>query len=62
MDFNLADLFESVVDVVPDQPALVADARRLTYVALDLAGFRSGSLNEVLPADALVKLRPGRAS
>mgnify|MGYP003511427283 CR=1 FL=1 len=28
-----------------------------TYVALDLAGFRSGSLNEVLPAETLVKLR-----
>jgi uncharacterized protein len=27
------------------------------YVSLDLAGFRSGSLNEVLPADALIKLR-----
>ncbi len=27
------------------------------YVALDLAGFRSGSLNEVLPAQALVQLR-----
>lgn len=27
------------------------------YVALDLAGFRSGSLNEVLPAETLVKLR-----
>jgi uncharacterized protein len=26
------------------------------YVALDLGGFRSGSLNEVLPADALVQL------
>ena len=33
-----------------------------TYVAVDLGGFRSGSLNEVLPADTLVKLRPGRAS
>lgn len=32
------------------------------YVALDLAGFRSGSLNEVLPAEQLVKLRTGRAS
>ncbi len=31
------------------------------YVALDLAGFRSGSLNEALPASTLVKLR-GRAS
>ena len=32
-----------------------------SYVAVDLAGFRSGSLNEVLPADTLIKLRPGRA-
>ena len=31
------------------------------YVAVDLAGFRSGSLNEVLPADTLIQLRP-RAS
>jgi uncharacterized protein len=27
------------------------------YIALDLAGFRSGSLNEVLPAESLVQLR-----
>jgi uncharacterized protein len=32
------------------------------YVALDLAGFRSGSLNEVLPAETLIQLRAGRAS
>ena len=32
------------------------------YVALDLAGFRSGSLNEVLPAETLIQLRTGRAS
>lgn len=32
------------------------------YVALDLAGFRSGSLNEVLPGDQLVQLRMGRPS
>jgi pyridinium-3,5-biscarboxylic acid mononucleotide sulfurtransferase len=32
------------------------------YVALDLAGFRSGSLNEVLPVEQLVQLRPGKAS
>lgn len=32
------------------------------YVALDLAGFRSGSLNEVLPAEKLIQLRTGRAS
>jgi uncharacterized protein len=44
--------------------AVVALGKQLgfTYVAVDLAGFRSGSLNEVLPADALIKLRPGRVS
>ena len=35
MEFNLADLFESVVDVVPEQPAIIADDRRLTYAGLD---------------------------
>ena len=35
MEFNLADLFESVVDVVPEQTAIVAGARRLTYAELD---------------------------
>ena len=42
--------------------AVVALGKRLgfTYIALDLGGFRSGSLNEVLPAAQLVKLR-GRA-
>jgi len=35
MEFNLADLFESVVDVVADQPAIVSDNRRLTYAELD---------------------------
>ena len=33
--FNLADLFEVVVDTVPDRPALVAGDRRLTYRQLD---------------------------
>jgi len=35
VEFNLADLFESVVDAVPDVLAFVADGRRLTYRALD---------------------------
>jgi acyl-CoA synthetase (AMP-forming)/AMP-acid ligase II len=35
MEFNLADLFESVVDVVPEQPAIAAHDRRLTYAELD---------------------------
>jgi len=35
MEFNLADLFESVADSVPDQSALVSGDRRLTYAELD---------------------------
>ncbi len=35
MEFNLADLFEAVVDAVPDRLALVAGDRRLTYRELD---------------------------
>ena len=34
-EFNLADLFEIVVDTVPDRLALVAGAARLTYRQLD---------------------------
>ncbi|HEU0036903.1 MAG TPA: ATP-dependent sacrificial sulfur transferase LarE [Kofleriaceae bacterium] len=51
-----------VVEVRRD---IVALGKQLgfSYVALDLAGFRSGSLNEVLPTDTLIQLRPrGRAS
>ena len=35
MACNLADLFELVVDAVPDRLAVVAGARRLTYAELD---------------------------
>lgn len=35
MQFNLADLFESVADAVPDRVALVSGERRLTYARLD---------------------------
>ena len=35
MERNLADIFEIVVDAVPDREALVVDDRRLTYAALD---------------------------
>ncbi len=34
-EFNLADLFESVVDAIPDSEALVAGEERLTYRQLD---------------------------
>ena len=35
MQRNLADIFEVVVDAVPDREALVAGDRRLTFAALD---------------------------
>lgn len=35
MQYQLADLFESVVDKIPDREALVCDPRRLTYRELD---------------------------
>ncbi|WP_229857710.1 AMP-binding protein, partial [Streptomyces anandii] len=49
MEYNLADLFESVVDVVPGREALVyvdhpgtGAERRLTYAELDAAANRMG--------------------
>lgn len=47
---------------VEHRDAVVALGKQLgfAYVALDLAGFRSGSLNEVLPGETLVQLRGSR--
>ncbi|RRR86233.1 AMP-binding protein, partial [Streptomyces sp. RP5T] len=49
MEYNLADLFESVVDVVPDREALAyldipgtGAERRLTYAELDAVADRIG--------------------
>ncbi|MCU1449413.1 MAG: acyl-CoA synthetase [Acidimicrobiales bacterium] len=35
MEFNLADIFESVVDVIPDRVAVVCEDQRLTYAGLE---------------------------
>ncbi|MBA3398159.1 MAG: ATP-dependent sacrificial sulfur transferase LarE [Deltaproteobacteria bacterium] len=43
--------------LVREQVVALGKQLGFAYVALDLAGFRSGSLNEVLPAETLVKLR-----
>jgi len=45
--------------IIPVRDQIVALGKQLgfAYVAVDLGGFRSGSLNEVLPADKLVQLR-----
>jgi uncharacterized protein len=61
LEIDADDLPRVVAPGVREQ--IVALGKRLgfAYVALDLAGFRSGSLNEVLPAQTLVQLR-GRSS
>ncbi|MFI9292067.1 acyl-CoA synthetase [Streptomyces gardneri] len=60
MEYNLADLFESVVDVVPDREALVyvdhpgtGAERRLTYAELDAAA--NGIAHHLIDAG----IRPG---
>ena len=35
LTFNLADLFESIADVVPDRPAIVSNQRQLSFGELD---------------------------
>jgi len=35
MQFNLADLFESLADAIPDRPALIAGDRRLSFAGLE---------------------------
>ena len=35
LTFNLADLFESVADTVPDRTAIVSQQRRLSFRELD---------------------------
>ncbi len=57
LEIETTELPQIVAPGVRD--AIVALGKRLgfSYVALDLAGFRSGSLNEVLPAETLIQLR-----
>ncbi|HEX7669403.1 MAG TPA: AMP-binding protein, partial [Polyangiaceae bacterium] len=43
MEFNIADLFESLVDVVGERPALVSGDTRLTYAELDARANRLAS-------------------
>ena len=40
MEFNIADIFESVADRIPDRVALYAEGRRLTYAELDARATR----------------------
>ena len=40
MEFNLADLFESVADAVPEREALICEDKRVTYAELDARASR----------------------
>jgi acyl-CoA synthetase (AMP-forming)/AMP-acid ligase II len=51
MTYNLADLFESVVDVVPEREGIAAAERRLTYAQLDA---RANRLAHALAAHGVV--------
>jgi pyridinium-3,5-biscarboxylic acid mononucleotide sulfurtransferase len=57
LEIDSEDLARVVQPGVREQIVTLGKQLGFAYVALDLAGFRSGSLNEVLPAETLVKLR-----
>ena len=61
LEIDADELPRVVAPGVRDRVVTLGKRLGFTYVALDLGGFRSGSLNEVLPAEALVQLR-GRSS
>lgn len=61
LEIDADELPRMVAPGVRERIVALGKSLGFTYVALDLGGFRSGSLNEVLPADALVQLR-GRSS
>lgn len=57
LEIDAGDLARIVDPGVRQQVVALGKQLGFTYVAVDLAGFRSGSANEVLPAEALVQLR-----
>lgn len=57
LEIDNVDLPRVVEPGVRDRIVALGKQLGFSYVALDLAGFRSGSLNEVLPAETLVKLK-----
>jgi uncharacterized protein len=57
LEVDTADLAALVAPGVREKVVALGKQLGFAYVALDLAGFRSGSLNEVLPTSQLVQLR-----
>jgi pyridinium-3,5-biscarboxylic acid mononucleotide sulfurtransferase len=57
LEIDGEDLVRIVEPGIREKIVALGKQLGFAYVALDLAGFRSGSLNEVLPGAALVKLK-----
>ena len=62
LELDADELPRALAPGVRDRIVALGKELGFTYVALDLGGFRSGSLNEVLPAETLVQLSRGRTS
>lgn len=56
LEIDTVDLPRVVAPGVREQIVALGKRIGFSYIALDLAGFRSGSANEVLPPEALLKL------
>jgi uncharacterized protein len=57
LEIDSDDLARVVAPGIRDRIVTLGKQLGFSYIALDLAGFRTGSLNEVLPPEALVRLR-----
>ena len=57
LEIDADELVRIVAPGVREQVVALGKQLGFTYVAIDLGGFRSGSLNEVLPQATLVQLR-----
>ncbi len=62
LEIDADDLPRVVAPGVREKIVALGKQLGFSYVALDLAGFRSGSLNEVLPSQTLVKLGTAKRS
>jgi uncharacterized protein len=57
LEIDTVDLPRIVVPGLRDRVVALGKKLGFAYISLDLAGFRSGSNNEVLPAETLVQLK-----
>ncbi|NVB78934.1 MAG: ATP-dependent sacrificial sulfur transferase LarE [Kofleriaceae bacterium] len=62
LEIDSVDLPRIVAPGVRDRVVALGKKLGFAYISLDLAGFRSGSNNEVLPAETLVQLKRTQSS